>query len=166
MSESIVYRGGLPYAPDVKRLNDAFAIASLTEGRVITHMELEGVLACKSKSARYYAVINSWIHQQKNANGILMRWEPTVGVKIMNPADVLAYAETRTRQKLTQTGKAVRMFAYVDRARLDEVGQRRLDHQIRVANAIRESANSAKKELAVDLAPVKSLPKPKLIREA
>ncbi len=166
MSDSIVWRGGMPYGPDRKRLNEAFPVSSLTEGRTILHQELEGAINCKAKTSRYYSVVDSWIHQQENENGIFMRWEPTVGVKIMTPADVLAHAETKTRQKLRQTVKAIRIFGKVDRPRLDKIGQERLDHQMRVASLIKESADGARKQLAVDLAPVKSLPKPKLVREA
>lgn len=166
MPETLLYRGGLPYSPDRRRLNEAFPMPALTEGRVISHEELGDAVNCNSKSSRYYAVINSWISHQESENGILMRWEHNIGLKVMNPADVLSYAETKTRQKLKQAVKAIRIFGKVDRKRLDTVGQDRLDHQVRVVNAYKESADAARKQLAVDLAPVKSLPKPKLVREA
>jgi hypothetical protein len=156
------FRGGVPYAIDVNRLKEAFPVPSLTEGRVIEHKDLELVITAKAGNQRYYGVINSWIAQMKNNNGVFMIWEPAVGIKVLAPAEILSHAEVRTRQKIGQTGKAIKIFAWVDRTRLNPVGQQRLDHQTRVTNAIKDALAMARKDLAIDLAPVKSLPRPKL----
>lgn len=166
MSEAVPFRGGIPYALDVKKLNEAFTTPSLTEGRLITHEMLETVLGEKRATQRYYGVVNSWIHQQRNSNGIFVVWVPAQGIKVLSPSEILEYSETRTRQKIRQTGQAVRTFAWVDRNRLDETGQKRLDHQMRVTNAMKNALDSAKRELAVELAPVHSLPKPKILKQA
>jgi hypothetical protein len=166
MAESVIFNGGMPYGPDVNRLKETFPVTKLTEGTIIRHEELEAVVRQQRGSQRYYGVINSWMSQQKNANGIFMVWEPATGIKVLNPAEILSHAETKTRQKIKQTGKAIRTFGWVDRNRLDETGQKRLDHQMRVANAIKQSIESARRELSVDIAPVKSLPKPQLVKSA
>jgi len=162
----VIYKNGLPYGPEIRKLREAFPVASLVEGKTIGHETLEEILEQKRGSPRYYGIVNSWIKRERNENGLYLVWEPARGVKVLNPAELLTHAEHTTRSKLRQTGRAVRMFGWVDRSRLDAVGQQRLDHQARVANAIRDSLESAKKELAIDLAPIKSLPKPKLIRPA
>lgn len=159
---AMVFRGGLPYGPDIKRLDDAFPVDSLTEGRVIEHGELEKILTCKRGSSRYYGVIDTWIGQRRSANGIVLVWEPTRGLKVLNPAEILEHAEVRTRQKIRQTGRAIRIFGLVDRERLDGTGQKRLDHQMRVVSTLKESLESSRKQLAIELAPVKSLPKRKI----
>lgn len=151
------FRGGIPYQVDVNRLKDAFPITSLAEGRVIKHDDLERVVKVRPGAQRYYGVINSWIGQMKHANGIFMVWEPSVGIKVLNPADILTFAETRTRQKMRQTRKAIQHFAWVDRSRLNDMDQQRLDHKMRISAAIRDSLLAANKELAVILAPVKSI---------
>lgn len=156
---------GMPYGPDIKRLQEQWPLTSLAEGTVIKHEDLAKALFIPKGSHRYYAVINAWIAKTKNENGIFIVWDQTIGIKVLSPAEILTFAEERTRQKIRQTGRAIRNFAWVDRARLDEVGQQRLDHQVRVANVLKGAMESAKKELAVDLAPIKSLPKPKIIRE-
>jgi hypothetical protein len=163
---SKTFRGGVPYSVDVRRLLEAFPVPSLTEGRVIKHSQLEEIVNTPKGNQRYYSVINSWISQTRNTHGIFVVWEPTVGVKVLEPVEILTHAEQRTRQKIAQTGKAVRTFAWVDRSRLDAVGQQRLDHQNRVVSVMRDALQSARKDLAVNLAPIASLPKPKLIREA
>jgi hypothetical protein len=99
----------------------------------------------------------------KNSNSIVLEWQPGSGVKVLNPAEILESAETRLKQKIGQTGRAIKRFAWVDRSRLDTVGQQRLDHQVRVAAKLKEALGTGKKELAVELSPVQSLPKPKLL---
>lgn len=162
--EAKPFRGGLPYGPDVKRLNEAFPVSELQEGKVIRHEELEPIVKAKHGTQRFYSVVNSWIAKQRNENGIYIAWIQGIGIKVLNPAEILQHGETRVRQKITQTGRAVRTFAWVDRERLDDIGQKRYDHQCLIAQRIKDSLNAARKELAIDLAPVKSLPKPKLVK--
>jgi hypothetical protein len=160
------FTGGVPYAVDVARLKESYPVPKLTEGLVITHADLEKIVNAKAGTGRYYGVINSWISQMKNSNGIFIVWQPNVGIKVLDPSEIMSHGETTTRQKIGQVGKALKTFAWVDRKRLDQTGQQRLDHQLRVASAIKDSLNTARRELAIDLSPVKSLPKPKVIREA
>lgn len=162
MTATKLFTGGIPYGPDVKRIVEALPVPSLTEGTVITHEQLEEILGYKRGTSRYYGVINSWIGRQKNENSIFMRWEAATGIKVLDPAGLLNHGETKTRQKATQILRALNIFAWVDRNRLDANGQRRLDHQILVATKLRDAATSAKKELAVEIAPIKSLPKRQL----
>lgn len=159
---SFIFRGGRPYGPDRRRLDEAFPVISLTEGRIILHSQLEEVLGMKRTASRYYALVNSWLSHKRGENGLVIRWESKVGLKVLDPAGVLDFAERRTRQKVKQTIKAVKTFAWVDRARLDGTGQLRLDHQLRIVGAMKDGLEHAKKQLAIELAPVKSLPQRKI----
>lgn len=159
MTEQKTFRGGLPYAVDVKRLEDAFPVEEMTEGRVITHEQMERILGEKKATQRYYGVANSWLSKLKEKHGIFVIWEAGTGLKVLDPAGILDHAETRTTQKIRQTGRAIRTFAWVDRTRLDSTGQQRLDHQMRIASALKEAGDSARRQLAIELSPVISLPK-------
>ncbi len=154
-----VFTGGVPYSVDVSRLVESFPANKLDEGRIIPHEELETSTGLQRGSQRYYGVINSWISKVKSETGIFMVWEQGDGVKVLAPSGVLEHAETITRQKIKQTKRAVNTFAWVKRDRLNDVGRQRLDHVMRVGNAIKESIDSARRQLAVELAPAKSLPK-------
>jgi hypothetical protein len=157
--EARLFFGGMPYGIDIKRLEEAFPVKKLAEGRVIEHDALSAALGEKRGTSRYYGVINAWIGRMLNSNGIYIAWQPGDGIKVLDPAGVLNRAETITRQKMRQTGKAVKIFAWVDRSRLDSIGQQRLDHQIRVAQAIKTALDEKRREFAVELGPVKSLPR-------
>jgi hypothetical protein len=162
---SQIFDGGIPYVIDVNRLKEAFPVPILAEGFEIKHEELEATINVKRGTQRYYGVVNSWRNQMKNTNAICIAWEQGIGLRVLDPAGQMDFAETRTKQKIRQTGKAVKEFVWVNRARLNPIGQQRLDHQMRVAAAIKDALGAAKKELAVELSPVKSLPKPQLIRD-
>lgn len=154
-----VFKGGVPYAVDVNRIKEEIPTQSLTEGTVIEHARLSALVGARAGDQRYYGVVNAWRSQMKNAHGIFIVWEPTQGVKVLAPSDILTYAEMQTRQKIKQTGRAIRHFAWVDRNRLDATGQKRLDHQTRVASAIKDALTTARREMAVNISPVKSLPR-------
>lgn len=163
---SKVFRGGVPYIVDVNRLIEAFPASELNEGRVIEHAELESIISEKQGSGRYYGVVNSWIASVRNTTGIYIIWEPSVGLKVLDPAQLLGHGEKRVKQKARQTRKAIKIYGYIDAKRLDPVGRERYDHQTRVAAALDASLMASNKQMAIDLSPVKSLPKPKLIRDA
>jgi len=160
------FRGGVPYAVDVRRLTEAFPGPSLTEGRTITHAQLEEIVSASRASQRYYGVIHSWMARMKNANGIFIIWQRSVGLKVLSPAEILGFAGTKTRQKIGQLGKAVRIYGHVDRKRLDTTGQQRFDHETHVLSVLEDAARAAKKEMPINLAPIRSLPKPAIMREA
>jgi hypothetical protein len=159
------FRGGVPYAIDIKRLSEAYEVPTLTEGRLLPHAELSAIISSPAGSGRYYAVCNSWMHKVKQSTGIFMVWEPKEGIRVLEPTGVLGFGETRQRQKLKQLARSTKHFAWVKRERLDEIGKLRLDKQLRVASGIRDFIVSTTREMAVELAPVRSLPKPQIVRD-
>jgi hypothetical protein len=140
-------------------LDEVFPISALQEGRIVTHDELESAIGVERQTSRYYGVLRAWATRQRNANNVILEWQPTLGLKVLPPAEILHSAETRTRRKIKQTRQAIQRFGWVDRNRLDEIGQKRLDHQVRVAAVLGKALESAKRESAIELAPVVSLPK-------
>lgn len=160
MNKPVVFLNGLPYGPDLRKLNEVFPVSKLTEGTIITYDELQQACGYQYGSSRFYALIKSWMGHQRDENRIFMIFESKTGVKVLDPAQIMEHGERRVRQKITQTGRAVRIFSWVDRDRLDDVGKRRLDHQARVVSLLKDSLDTAKKQLAIELAPVKSLPRP------
>ena len=152
---------GISYGPDVRKLEEAFP--SPDEDTIITSEELEKIITTPQKSGRFYGVINAWRRRLRADRNIDSEWVHGVGVKILNPADRLKVSETNIKQGIRKTGRAFRRLAITPRDRLDVVGQQRYDHQLQVAAKLTQAGRDAKKELAIDLAPVKSLPKPRLV---
>jgi hypothetical protein len=155
------FRGGLPYGPDVQRLNDAFPI--LSEGQIFTHEMLEIPARSPMKTPRYYAVVNSWRKQHRERAGIIIEWITGTGVKVLDPGEILTASKTGTKQKLRQTQRKMKLIAYSDRDRLNQAGQLDYDHTHHVYVVLHDAVNAAKKTLPIDVPPIKSLPKPKLV---
>lgn len=152
---------GVPYAPDIRKLDEAFPAPD--EDAIIRHAELEALIKVPAKTGRYYGIVNTWRKRLRNERNIDSEWLHGIGLKILNPADRLKESERNIKQGIRHTGRAFRRLATVPRERLDSVGQARYDHAIGVAAKLTQAGKDAQRELAIDLAPVKSLPKPKLV---
>jgi len=152
---------GIPYGPDVRKLEEAFPTPD--EDQVIRHSEFEALIKIPAKTNRYYGVVNAWRRRLRNDRNIDSEWIHGIGLKFLNPADRLKESERNIKQGIRHTGRAFRRLAIVPRERLDGIGQARYDHAMGVAAKLSQAGRDAKKELAIDLAPVKSLPKPKLV---
>lgn len=152
---------GIPYGPDIRKLEESYP--SPEEDQVFPHDELETLLKIPQKTQRYYGVINTWRRRLRTERNIDSEWIHGIGLKILNPADRLKESERNVKQGIRHTGRGFRRLAIVPRDRLDAIGQARYDHALQVASKLITAGREARKELAVDLAPVKSLPKPKLV---
>jgi len=161
MGDIKLWKNGLPYGPQVKKMEEAFP--SPEENKLLLHEDLEKLIGEKRGSQRYYGVINSWRKKIFNELGIDTAWMPGDGVKILPPEERLHASEFDFRIGLRKTKRAIRRLAATPRDRLDEIGQRRYDHASIIMAKIKGEADRAQKQLAIDLAPVKSLPKPKLV---
>lgn len=63
---------------------------------------------------------------------------------------------------IRKSKRGIRRMAATPRERLDVIGQQRYDHQAVIMAKFKVDADAAKKQIAVDIAPVKSLPKPNI----
>jgi hypothetical protein len=152
---------GIPYGPDVRKLEEAFP--NPEEDQLIKSEEFEKIIRVEQKTSRFYGVINAWRRRLRADRNIDSEWIHGIGVKILNPADRLKVSEVNIKQGIRKTGRAFRRLAITPRERLDTVGQQRYDHQLQVGARLTQAGRDAQKELAIDLAPVRSLPKPKLV---
>lgn len=157
-----VMLGGMPYGPDVKRLIEAFPVPELEEGRLIPHEDLEKAVQAKKGTSRYYGVINSWISTMRDEDGIHLAWDHSMGISVLDPASLLSFREVKLRQKARQTASAINAFKWVAAVshRLDDMGRKRLTHIMESAAKLKMALQESKKEMAIDLSPIKSLPKP------
>jgi hypothetical protein len=150
---------GIPYGPDKNKLSDCFPVQETKEGDLVSHERLAEVLGYEVGSQRYYGVINSWRNDYKRQFGVIMEWEPGMGLRVLRPHEHLQHCETGLRRSAKRVGRKVRELGYVQRDRLDERGRARYDHMTRNAAILAKAAIDARKHFAVEIAPVQSLPK-------
>lgn len=148
------FLGGIPYALDAKRLEDAFPVTALAEGTEIKHEQLEKILDIKRGSQRYYGVVNSWIKRQKLSNGIHIVWIPGDGLRVLNPAEKLDHTDTNTERKIKGTVRAVAEYAWVDRETVGRNGAKAArsqnDGRSAVAHGPDGHAAAARRRLGTD----------------
>ena len=162
MAETQLFFGGLPYTPDVNKLIEAFPVPTMSEGRTLSHNELTGVLNLK-RDSRYYGVINAWRKKLRDEFRVIVEWDRNNGLVVLDPAKCLTHRERGVQQKGRLLGRSVNRLAHdVDRTRLDDTGKSRFDHVLMAAAKMKQAAQLGSREMAVELAPVKSLPKPKI----
>jgi hypothetical protein len=159
--EAKMWNAGIPYSPDVKMLEDTYP--QLEEGSMIVHSDFEEILKMKAGSQRYYGVINSWRKYLRRTRDIDTEWDRGVGLKILTPGERMGCGENDLARSIRASGRAIKRTLGTDRDRLDETGKRRYDHIASKVKPFLEFANRTRREISIDIAPVKSLPKPKIM---
>lgn len=66
MNEAKLFNGGVPTAPDVKKLRDSFDSRMVVGGQTVTHEEIETVIDSKRGTSRYRSVISAWRKEIEN----------------------------------------------------------------------------------------------------
>lgn len=160
MAEGKPYFGGVPYQVDAKKLDESYPVPSLVEGRVISREEVSGVLGIECGSQRYYGVVNHWRNRLRNECGIHADYDVGEGIRILNPAELFTRTENRIRSKGKQFVRKVNDLRWVESARLEPAARQRFDHQVIHAAKIKDAVLGGLKGMAIDLAPIKCLPKP------
>ena len=156
--EAIGFRGGMPYEADVRRLDEAYPVESLQEGRVISHEDLEKLLRYKAGSGRYYGVIDSWRSQNFRKYDLFLDWERSKGLKVLAPHERLHKFETGMVGHLKLSHRNASGLSTVDRDRLNDDGKKRLDADMRAGMIIRTAEKDARKQIAVPIPANRSLP--------
>jgi hypothetical protein len=161
MGEAKLWKGGLPYGPQVRKLEELYPKPE--EDLMLIHEQIEKIIGEPKGTQRYYGIVDSWRKKLFNELGIDSAWLPGQGLKILQPSERLHASESDFKFGLRKTKRAVKRLAATPRDRLDAIGQQRYDHAAIVMAKIKGEADMAQKQLAIDLAPVKSLPRPTLV---
>lgn len=159
-SREKIFRGGLPYGPELKRLNEAFP--SLELGQTITHTEMSDVLELDRNGPRYSAIVRAWRKSLLRNCDIDCEPVPGVGIRVMTPAERQEFRRGRWRGRSRLVDRERRTYATIPVAQLTEAQKARFDNDMHAMNKIAEAQKDVRKLLTVN--PVQSLPKPKLVK--
>ena len=152
------FRGGIPYAPLVKKLEEAFPLP--VEGQIISYETLEGIIGERYGTARYYNICTAWRKRLFVKLNIDFDWEVGSGIKILTPPERLDTSERQFLRKSRQVMKAYGRHQKTPRERLDSIGQQRYDHDTVVMSRTVLELRDSQKKLAIELNPTKYLPRP------
>lgn len=142
---SRLFLGGIPTAPDVKKLRTAFP--EIKEGDQITHEQVEAVLKLDAKSSRYRSITTSWRKELLNELNLELAALPTIGYRCLPAGERLTTNIKGFRQGTRKQGKSVRRVIMIEAEKLSDVDQAKQLHMMRLGQAVVAQATSVMKEL-------------------
>jgi hypothetical protein len=160
MAKGQIWKKGLSYESDVKRIEEAFP--KLEEDMILPRERLAELIHAEVNSNRFYGVTASYRKKIRHQTGLILNWT-LGGLIVLNPGEHLQFGEKKLRQGIRQTGRAIGIVHGVQRERLNETTQKRFDHQIHITQLLSGALLDAKRQLRIDLVPIKSLPEPTLV---
>lgn len=140
---STIHFTGVPTAPDVRRLRDKFGVPD--EGKLITYESLEETLGYKRDSVRFRTVVYAWRRALESEHSALMEAVPSKGLVRMTPDERVEHSDGKKKSGLRAIGRAVRIVAFTDRARLTPENQHLADHLTKCGAAIKLAIATASK---------------------
>src|SRR5580765_6333138 len=95
-----IYKRGLPYGPELRRLDDAFPLPQ--EGEVLRYEQIEEVLQHGRTESRFKTVLYAWRRSLWRSRNIDTEALAGIGIKILEPADRAALREKGILRKSRQ----------------------------------------------------------------
>ena len=118
--------GGVPLAPEVKKLLDVFGVPE--PDALIPYERIEEVLGRKRDTHRFRSVIASWKRALNREHNRIMRAAQNEGYYALNAPDRVAEVESQTRAGARHLKTGLSIAMRTDEAKLDEVQRARLTH--------------------------------------
>lgn len=132
MDRSKLFFGGVPTAPDVKKLEDRFGIPSASS--TVTHEDIAGCIGSPWKSARYGSVMGSWrkkLMREHNVDTVVV---PGVGVKFLTGSERINVSESDFGSAVRKTRKAANRIMVVPDDGLSDIEKKKRDHVCVIAS--------------------------------
>jgi len=111
-----LFFGGVPTAPDVKKLDDTLGVPK--EGDVIAWAVLEKIVACARSDYRFTSVVSSWRKKLEREHNVLMIAEPGEGLVAATPDQRIDWAARKVKHGRRSIVRGSAVAATTDAARL------------------------------------------------
>ena len=137
-SDNKAYFIGIPVAPDVKRLMEAFGVPA--ESTKIPYDAVERLLGKDRKSHRFKTVTTAWRAELLRDHNVEIGVEASVGFVALTPSQRVKHGSGRVERGLRGVIRGGQRLQVIDHTRLtDEERDLRL-HRIRLAGHIQLAA--------------------------
>lgn len=140
-----LFLGGIPTAPDVKKLRDAFP--KLSDGMDISHEQIQAVIGLAPKSNRYRCVTTAWRKELLNEENVEVGSIAGVGFRVLTGPERLSSNIKGFRSGTRKQGKSVRRITMVRAETLSEPEQAKQLHMMRLGTQLISQASSMLKQL-------------------
>lgn len=142
---SKLFLGGVPTAPDVKKLREAFP--QIDEGTDFTHEQIEAVIGLSPKSTRYRCVTLAWRKEMLNGHNVEIVAVPTIGFRALTGPERLDTNVKGFKNGARKQGKHIHRVGMVRAETLSEPEQGKQMHVMRLGAAVIAQASSMLKEI-------------------
>lgn len=129
MKEVGPYFGGVPIAPDVKKLMEHYGTPEA--GKLISYDELSEVLGIHRDKNRFKTVLYKWRKEMEEERNVVFVAEAGKGLRRLKEPDRVDYAAKELGWASKRTIRAHRRATLIKPEELDEHSRKRLDHVIR-----------------------------------
>ena len=142
---SKLFLGGIPTAPDVKKLREAFD--GLEVGAEISHQEVEEITDCDRKSSRYRSVTTAWRKEVLRELNVQIESVPGEGFRILNATERLIHGHKRFSEGTRKQARSIRRVSMIPDKELTQIERSKRDHMQRIGAKIIEHATDFAKQL-------------------
>lgn len=147
-----IFRGGVPVAPDVNRLLEAFGTP--TVGTLIEHERVAEILGLRPGSHRYHTVTERWMAQLWDERNVRVVCRRGIGFEVLTASGRLDQGVRQMRKAARRAEQAVKETVTVPEAELSAAERQRRDHLLHANVLLLQAAKDAQRQYA------KALPKP------
>lgn len=159
MADAKLFFGGVPTAPDVDKLNEAFPDL-VRNGRILTHQEIEVASGLVYGTNRYQTVVQAW-RKRLAKKGIILsgRKAKGKGYAVLTGDQIVDYAQEKIQHAGRKVKHAVIAVSHVPDNELSTERRRYRDQLIAQAASLLQGHLGFRKALAVPK-PVEAAPIP------
>ena len=136
-----LYLGGLPTAPDVKRLRERFPDNALRVGQIVDYADVEATLGCARHTYRFKTVTNRWRKLVEKESGVIIGAMAGKGFAVLDDHQKLDASGAKPRSAARAARRSYVLAGHIDRKNLTDEERGRLDHQGRVSAAVLAAAS-------------------------
>lgn len=111
-----IYNGGVPYAPDLKRLTDAFGVPE--PGTLVTYEEMRAALDREVEESRFRGLVAAWRNSLEREHNVLFDAVPNVGLQALDGTGRVRHVQSKFRRGARAIRKATIRAAATDRGSL------------------------------------------------
>jgi hypothetical protein len=131
-----VFFGGVPTEPDVEKLRKEWPEEELEPGDIIPYDEVCSIIGVKFRQSRFRTVTNAWRKMVEEETNIIIGTEPSVGFRVLSESEKAKLSGSKLRASTRAAKRSYIVAARVDRCKLEEEEQKKLDHYVGVSAKI------------------------------
>lgn len=140
------YLGGVPYDPDVRKLEEAFGVPPI--GTLIEYAQISAVLQCSRESHRFRGVLDAWRTRLLREHNVEAKTLRGVGIEMMEGNERVDMGARRSRLNARQLGRITRKVGMVPGTQLDALHLTVRDHLVLLNQRILVEAGQRDKKRA------------------